>query len=362
MMQKHMKAQLVYDGIDIKIPESMGTPKANQMQGTPLEQLGELACRVCYDSLGVGRPSSELHKHILDVDNTSVYEHCVFTVRFYISDKQSKFLRNFINRKGIWIDVKPYYIDITVNFRAVLEWDKWSSETNKGFLNDFVEKTLWSYAHDLAPQIFRLLANPIFTNYTTELVTENLNEDQAHISMWLYGSRGFTHEQVRHRFAMSQRSTRYVDENESEYIEHPLITAFLTDKTANNEDKEFMRNYIDAAIAADRRAYVDITKSLEAYKLEHGLSKTDARKQARGAARGNLGNALASEMIFTASVSGWKWMLQKRASKFADAEIRAVYTDVLPELKRSQYGFMFEDYNLIPSPDGIGMVLNEFQS
>jgi hypothetical protein len=49
------------------LPESMGRPKENQLTGTIHENLGELASRICYDSLGSGRSSEALHQHILDV-------------------------------------------------------------------------------------------------------------------------------------------------------------------------------------------------------------------------------------------------------------------------------------------------------
>jgi thymidylate synthase ThyX len=96
---------------------------------------------------------------------------------------------------------------------------------------------------------------------------------------------------------------------------------------------------------------------LEDYGKAKGLDKASARKQARGAARGYLGNALATEMLFSAPVSGWKWILSQRANRLADAEIRAVYGRVLPALKASRYGAMFTGLDLVPSPDGMGEVL-----
>jgi thymidylate synthase ThyX len=82
-----------------------------------------------------------------------------------------------------------------------------------------------------------------------------------------------------------------------------------------------------------------------------------ARKQARGMARGYLGNALQTEMLFSASVAQWKRMLEQRLTPAADAEIRLVYELALAELKRSRYGAAFERYELVDSPDGLGKVL-----
>jgi thymidylate synthase ThyX len=82
-----------------------------------------------------------------------------------------------------------------------------------------------------------------------------------------------------------------------------------------------------------------------------------ARKQARGAARGYLGNALFTELIFSASVAQWRRILAQRLNAAADAEIREMAADVLPILKGCRYGSDFADMNTKPSPDGIGVVL-----
>lgn len=68
---EHIIAKLVYDGGEVLIPEEMDKPSDGQMIGTQYEQLSELACRVCYDSLGRGRSSQDLHKHILEVARTN---------------------------------------------------------------------------------------------------------------------------------------------------------------------------------------------------------------------------------------------------------------------------------------------------
>jgi thymidylate synthase ThyX len=357
-----MQAKLVYDGGDqLYIPESMGQPKPNQLQGTILEQLGELACRICYDSLGVGRSSEELHKHILEVINLSVYEHCWFTLN--IKDTISTdFPRALLNRKGVWFDVKDNVNQVTINFRAVLEWDKYTKGYNDTpFASKALGRILWTTARSLAPQIFH--DRDIWGYAYDDLIkrceiTTELDENQAMITMYLSGSRGFSHEQVRHRFNISQRSTRYCDESESPWIEHPLITKFLNDKRQSGTEQMALESLINHAIDSGRDAYERCVEFLEAYLKEQGLGKTDARKQARGSGRGYLGNALETEMFFTAPVSAWRdIILPQRASKFADAEIRMIYNDVLPELKRSRYGHFFNDLELIDSPDGIGKVL-----
>lgn len=361
-----MNASLVFDGGGlVLIPESMGTPTANQMVGTPLENLGECASRICYESLGLdengkprGRSSAKLHEHILEVRNHSVYEHANFTVRIDYRDPMS-IASTCLNRKGVWVEMVHDHVEITTNFRAVLEWGRHTGNANaySGY-HDAVGELLRQYLRRLAPMIGRGLAlTKCYITLGHSLKTDGLTDDQAWVSLWLYGSRGFTHEQVRHRFAMSQRSTRYVDEDGSPYITHPLVAKFLEDATVDPMDRDMIRDCIERSTSEDRNTYAFLVESLEEYGLKNGLDKHTSRKQARGAARGYLGNALASEMIYSAPVSGWKWILSQRKNRLADAEIRQVYTPALEALKASRYGDRFAQYETVPSPDGLGTVL-----
>ncbi len=112
MPNEKMTARLVYDGgSEVFITPEMGMPRDDQMQGTVAEQLTELAGRVCYDSLGKGRPSFShmsvagipgdiwkpqrvegYHDHILGSGHGSVLEHFNFTVRFEVdpSDRRKR--------------------------------------------------------------------------------------------------------------------------------------------------------------------------------------------------------------------------------------------------------------------------------
>lgn len=379
-----MDAALVYaTGDDIvRIPEGMGTPTEDQMQGTVGEQLGELACRICYDSLGLneqgrrkGRSSEQLHKHILEVINLSVYEHINFTVGFRLDEYFYSWFGGetvmhlalaMLNRKGVWVEyAKPRAqmtggaMEITLNLRTFLEWERYNTPVNQTSIASSLWHVLSHYVNGLCPQIVPYRPDDVFKLLlgASYLKQSNLTANQAHVSLWLYGSRGFTHEQVRHRFFMSQRSTRYVDEDGSPYIEHPLITKFLDDQAENAADRLGVARWIQESTIADRKTYRALVEILSDYCGRNGLDKTSARKQARGASRGYLGNALASEMIFTASVANWQWILSQRKSKAADAEIRQVYTPGLAALQESRFSSFFSHYTTIPSPDGLGTIL-----
>lgn len=359
-----MDAALVWDGREIvTIPKNMDAPRADQMQGETFEKLGEVAGRTCYDSVGTGRDSAAYHKHIKDVINLSVYEHPTFTVTIPVTswEQMMNLILPLLNRRGVWIECRPEELDVTVNLRIVLEWERHTGPTNligDGYNRCTIQGVLQHFGHQLAPMIVGPPDRLTKLGEEAFLKTKGLNENQQFITLWLYGSRGFSHEQVRHRFAISQRSTRYVDEDGSPYIEHPLITKYLNDETTSDYDRHFTKEAITQSIEADRHAYRCLVTSLQSYCTAKGLDKTTARKQARGAARGYLGNALATEMLFTASVANWHWILKNRKCAAADGEIRAIYTPGLLALQESQYGQSFRHYRLKKSPDGIGEVLD----
>jgi thymidylate synthase ThyX len=172
---------------------------------------------------------------------------------------------------------------------------------------------------------------------------------------------GNSQEQCRHRYRISQRSTRFVDESESPYVRHPLITQFLSDDNVNESIKRDAISYMKNSEALDKGTYNYLVTCLQDYLKEKGVEGIQARKQARGAARGFLGLSLHTELIFTAPVEGWKWILSQRATKLADAEIRVLYAtgdkSVLNCLKSSRYGHFFEDFKIEDCPDGIGKSL-----
>jgi hypothetical protein len=95
-MNDLIQAQLVWDGSTLSVPQQM-LPEGKtltdvhvdkmQMVGTPYENVGEAAGRICYDSLGVGRPTAEYFLHILQVGHYSIFEHCPFVVEITIDRK-----------------------------------------------------------------------------------------------------------------------------------------------------------------------------------------------------------------------------------------------------------------------------------
>lgn len=329
-----LACDLVWDGTDeVRIPASMGTPRADQMQGSASDRLAELAGRVCYDSLGRGRSSAEFHEHIVDTGHLNVYEHWQKTIHIDIVESalaQRAWLLMLINRPGIWTRVRDDgSIRVTLNERCLKEWED--------------RRDLAFGGHGEQEYL------------DTKFSVEPESHEEKWISIFVQGSRAFSHEMVRHRFrtAVSQRSSRYCDESESPWVLHPLAEAWRGNVDVTHIEK-------DSTIDAARRSYGAATALFQNWLKRRGVDSASARKQARGAARGYLGNALLTEMIFSASVTQWKRMIRMRASDAADAEIRMIFTSkILPVLRSSRYGEDFDEFELAPASDGIGMSLRD---
>lgn len=295
------------------VPKAMGEPREDQMAGTKLENIAELAGRICYDSLGSGRSSEEYHAHILEVGHTSVYEHCVFTV--HIHDDLERYAIGLLNRPGVWVRKTSDGFRLTTNLRAVLDWLTWDENVNDQLV--LLYDILATLAHELAPRVIKMPKTKVIA--PASLVQPEIPQE-TYVSYYLVGSRGFSHEQVRHGdwTAISQRSTRYVDESTSPMCWHPALRA----------KKYQLGPKVNSTLSSITRHTQEGYQRLVEILVADGVS----RKQARGAARGVLPHALQTEMIFTASVRQWKWIIESRCSEHADAEIREIIQAVADDL------------------------------
>lgn len=366
-MNPLIQAKLVYDGSgDVRIPSDMGGPAPGQMEGTARDRLVELAGRVCYDSLGRGRNSADYHKHIQEVGHLSVLEHAVATVVLpFGTDHASPAF--FLNRPGVHVVAGQRRYIVTTNPRAVIEWFSPHVASNHGhaIYSALAHQALVHVFSRLCPQVVRVEPpmkigkRPWFGNDEPhEVLPSHLMDDQAWVSLFMSMSRGCSHELVRHGdwTAISQRSTRFVNESESPWVDHPLVLQYLE---SGAQDAVTIRAHLDAGVYGAKSSYAEMVEALEPWLVSKGVDKTTARKQARGAARGYLGNALYTEMIFSASVAQWKHMLRLRGSVHADSEIRELFVKALAELKNSVHEPYFRGFITQPSPDGIGEIVVE---
>lgn len=290
------RATLIYDSLTNKppiVPARTGTPRADQMQGSPLDQLCELAGRVCYDSLGQGRSSEEYHKHIREVNHGSVWEHGTVTFR-----SESPYFVQFINRPGVWIEVDDKRHYATANLRALREWEEWG-----------INKADYDVAANALAIAAPLVAGFSPDSYGADLVTP-WTDAQIWASFYIERvSRCFSHELVRHKFqtAVSQRSTRYCDESEAAFIRHPNgYTPFF--------------GYRDAVSEAYRNA------------VKTAIWEGKERKTAHGIAARVLPNGVETQLIFSASLAQWKRIFRQRINPAADAEIRGVMEECRVQL------------------------------
>lgn len=125
-------------------------------------------------------------------------------------------------------------------------------------------------------------------------------------------SRTYTHEMVRHRagFAYSQRSQRFVDESESEFV----LPAEITDPEDIALWEESVRHSI--------KTYRALCESLDV-KFK-GANLEMARKRVRGAARSVLLNCVTTKIEITGNARAIYNVLIMRGSKHAEIEIRRV--------------------------------------
>jgi thymidylate synthase ThyX len=304
------------------IPPQMGSPKEDQLCGTPLENLAELASRICYDSLGKGRSSVDFHNHIKEVKHFSVIEHSNIT--FEIKTNASEILlTHLVNKPGIWTSNDKGNFRITMNLRAIREFDKYDMYVE--YVKN-MKQALIQTAMPLAPLILGDLFDPNFNieNFQDKIrIVPPEDENEIWLSFYLSGSRNFSHEMVRHGdfTAISQRSTRYVDESESPYAWHPLLIEY---KNTKDRDHPLHSDIIDHENAS-RVTYDTYVQDLEAYCINtKKMDKFTARKQARGAARGFLLMCLNTEMIFSANLRQWRHIHSMRCSNAADLEISQI--------------------------------------
>lgn len=138
-------------------------------------------------------------------------------------------------------------------------------------------------------------------------------------------SRGLTHELVRHRVgvAISQRSTRYVDESGGALVVPPIfvVDACDTDEVAAN--KRVSQQVLLDTHEATADAYRILVRDAECRGLD--------RKTARGAARSSLGNGLETSMVWTCNLRALLNVLRQRGSPFADREIRRLAVEMFAQ-------------------------------
>ena len=353
---------LVWDGAGPpRVPAAMGTPRGDQLRGSPLDNLIELAGRVCYDSLGTknSRNTDLYHDHINETGHHSTHEHANFTALVTVSGPNFGILcESLLNRPGVWVEYgndgdraqwgRPS-LRVTLNMRTVRDWVRAGVpdlNRSNGFASE-LGRALAGHATALCPKACGDLVEYVGDGVTGIdcRMDAPASDSEVWVSMHFENvSRGLSHELVRHKYqtAVSQRSTRFVAESESQWVPHPLVLR-----------RPALLAEFDDFAAVGGRLYDRLAHELETELKADPATAGNARKQARGAARGVLGNALETQLIFSASVAQWKWMIRTRTSMQADAEIRLAFNNVYALLSET-FPARFAGWTTAPCEDGLG--------
>lgn len=331
---------------DLPIPAGWDPPNDNQMMGTPAEQLIELAGRGCYDSLGKSgsRSSPDYHEHLLGSFHWSVHEHVHIPIAVQLDPI-------------VWLGVPDVYlrpdpdarrIRCTFNIRHALDAASGKLWREPGFAPKTTrlqwENVIYGAVMAWCPSI----SWPWEDRDSSAYYHRNLHEYQVpwwivqpespseiFITMFLEDSRVWSHEMVRHRANISQRSGRFCDETDRELLKHPLLLQYLNDEATPRHMASITQQTINDYEEASSKLYDAIVTCLQDYAIKRAVDKLTARKQARSAARYYLGNGISTEMIFTASLHHWREIFRQRTAPAADAAIRELMCMAMEKMREN---------------------------
>ena len=147
-------------------------------------------------------------------------------------------------------------------------------------------------------------------------------------------SRGFTHEQVRHRLtAISQESTRYVDY--AKKGQGPDLEKFqLKCVVPAHQDENKKVILEDGQQISMKEMFMEIEKFYRGLR-QAGWVPQDARQI--------LPIGTKSEIVISANFREWRHIFEMRTSKHAHWEIRKVMGDLLEEIK-TIVPIIFDDF------------------
>lgn len=333
----------------------------HHFKSTLADNIIELCGRKCYDSAKTEatRSSADYHRHINDVGHGSVQESVQIALPVP-ADHDPLLFRVLMMRPGVYYTIDPYRSTpmIIANLRAIREWEMFGlacQTDTELLLYHRIRDELVATAKSVCPlamsdfkmpknaSVMGRLYNYFALGDTPAIRERELQHWDVHgnrfpkdvellmVNFLISGvTRNLTHELVRHKYqtAISQRSTRYVDESESDFIDHPLITQYGA--APGHSDLRI------GLVEGSREMYRVCYKHLYDAQVAAGVDKFTAKKSARGAARGYLLSSLGTELVFSATVAQWKRILAQRNNPAADPEIKALAGLVEVELKAAK--------------------------
>ncbi|MBP9856074.1 MAG: FAD-dependent thymidylate synthase [Candidatus Pacebacteria bacterium] len=181
--------------------------------------------------------------------------------------------------------------------------------------------------------------------------------EHVNITLFLYGiSRSLTHELVRHRagFAFSQLSQRYVSGKVLRFVERPEYDGNpkLHDRFEQRIDQYAEEYNVVAEVLMDiQQAGSEILS---------GEAKTDLRKKVQQTARSVLPNETETHMFITGNVRSWRHVMEMRAEKTAEVEIRRLGVKICYIMK-AVCPLIFSDYTIEKIADGTEVVQTKYR-
>jgi thymidylate synthase (FAD) len=232
--------------------------------------------------------------------------------------------------------------------------------------------------------------NQAYINHILEVQHGSVAEHAEWNFIFTGISRSLTHELIRHRpNNYSQLSQRYVDESDTDFVIPDALqlevelAGYMNDVLVGrrwplwplqNEElgraiiqalpqDHLCKNWLamDVLLAADAgsawlssmessaKTYQDLVSYLES-KFQHIENKTERRKSARQAARSVLPNATETKIFVTANARSLRHMIEMRASRHADTEIRKLFCKVW-EIMVQEAPSIFGDYEKVSLED-----------
>lgn len=290
----------------------------HQFTGTEQEQLLEFAGRECYKSVDKPntRSTKEYIDNIVESRHTSVLGHGVIYFKPHSKDELMKFMYEFRYEPGWYVHHDQNMNDVlTVNQRLVerKEYLFFSlfPEIHEEFVKDYplICKHNTVRFHFPLKKKFKRISHEEYTYLS----------DYTWLSFWIHGTRSFSHEWIRHSYqsAISQRSTRYVDEHNFGFIPHPVFEEFPSIW------KHYERR-IESFLNDSDSLYFDLVGELSEALKDKGMDHHTARKTARGAATRFLPHGLPTDIVYSCSVWELKQIFSQRISDHADLEIKVV--------------------------------------
>lgn len=194
--------------------------------------------------------------------------------------------------------------------------------------------------------------------------------EHATVSLFIEGiTRGLSLELNRHRpFAISQRSTRYTQEEDSAIVLEPYYAELFRKYDFRYDEQKgwipkqevtdddlipevgLVKEYLDGAEKAFK-LYAEQVADLEVLN-PNLLSGFELRKWARGKARNILPHGLETRGTWTMNYRALRWFIEARSNRHAEPEIRQL-ADVIFTTVRPIAPTYFHDFKLNAVVDGI---------